>query len=517
MIDIEKLIRSNEHSRLEVKKISEGIPDSLWESYSAFANTNGGVILLGVSEVGKNLIITGISELQDKIKILWNCLNNRQKVSLNILAEHQIYAHTIDGKEVIVMEVPRADRRDKPIYINNDLQRGTYRRNAEGDYHGSALEIKAMLRDRSDIPADSRVMEEVSLHDLNKETIAGYRHRFASLKPVHAWNRLDNEKFLHNIGAAGRSASGVLRATLAGLLMFGTKEGITQILPDYLLDYREINDAMRWSDRVVSNQGEWSGNIFDFFLKIVNKLIADSKPISRKDLAVHKAIQEALANALIHADYYGRQGIVIEKRPQKIVFANPGIFRPNKDEVFDGGVSDPRNPNLYKMFTLINIGERAGSGLFNMRTIWRAAGWPEPVWEEKFTLERLILSVPIEIEGKGTESNYYNFKPPEKAPENTSVLKGAPEKLPENEGLDKELLLQFPEGKEVVKKVPEKITKNQELILSSITQNHHITIPVLASIVGISERKIKENISKLKAKGLLERVGPDKGGYWNAI
>jgi predicted HTH transcriptional regulator len=71
----------------------------------------------------------------------------------------------------------------------------------------------------------------------------------------------------------------------------------------------------------------------------------------------------------VHAGFYGRQGIVIEKRPDMIIFSNPGIFRPNKSEVFEGGISDPRNPSIFKMFALIDVGERAGSGLFNIRTI----------------------------------------------------------------------------------------------------------------------------------------------------
>ena len=484
MLDINNIIATGEQAQVEAKKSSGGLPDSLWESYSAFANTDGGVILLGVSEIDKKLVVTGVSDAEDKIKKLWNILNNRQKVSLNILVERQIYVQTIDGKDIIVIEVPRADRRDKPIYINNDIQRGTYRRNADGDYRCPFPDVKAMLRDQSDISPDSCVIAEVSLNDLDKETIAGYRNHFVSLKPAHVWNRLDNENFLHKIGAARRSESGMLNPTLAGLLMFGPEDIITQILPDYFLDYREINDSRRWSDRIVSNLGEWSGNIFDFFFKTANKLTADIKRpflmrnhLEREDdTDVHKAIREALANALIHADYYGRQGIVIEKRPQKIIFANPGIFRPNKDEVFVGGVSDPRNPNIFKMFALIDIGERAGSGLFNIRTIWQDIGWPEPVWEEKFNPERLILSVSIETEEKGT--------------------------VTEEKGTVTE------------EKGTVKITNNQQLIIQNMINNPVITAPELSSIVGISISKIKNNISKLKTKGLLERIGPDKGGYW---
>ena len=93
---------------------------------------------------------------------------------------------------------------------------------------------------------------------------------------------------------------------------------------------------------------------------------------------LHKALREALANALIHADYYDQRGLVIQKWPDKIRIANPDAFRINVQEALVGGVSDPRNESLIKMFNLINVGERAGSGLPRIRTVWQKQGWQEP-------------------------------------------------------------------------------------------------------------------------------------------
>jgi predicted HTH transcriptional regulator len=66
----------------------------------------------------------------------------------------------------------------------------------------------------------------------------------------------------------------------------------------------------------------------------------------------------------------------------------------------------------------------------------------------------------------------------------------------------------------VTEKGTEKIPKNQQLILDNLAQNPNITIQELKVIVGIAASKIKENLSKLKVQGLIERIGPDKGGYW---
>lgn len=540
MIDIKAIIASGEHSKLEVKQAAKGVPDSLWETYSAFANTEGGIILLGVAEADNTLHITGVTDAPKKIKNIWDQLNDRKRTSVNVLFDRNIYVQRVENKDIIVIEVPRSDRRDKPVYINNDLTRGTYRRNAEGDYHCSLPEIKAMLRDQSDIASDSRVIEELSFADLDPDSISGYRNHFAALKPAHVWNRLGIDSFLHKTGALGRSESGSLKPTLAGLVMFGTEDVITQILPDYFLDYREINDSRRWSDRIVSNLGEWSGNIFDFFFKVVNKLTADIKipfrlrnEIERaSDTPIHAALREALANCVIHADYYGRQGIVIEKRPEKISFANPGIFRPNMNEVFDGGISDPRNPSIFKMFALIDIGERAGSGLFNIRTIWQDQGWQKPVWEEKFSPERLVLSVPIEGFEKGTvnpKKRTVNFEKGTVIFEQGSIIaeqeivmskRGTvnPEKgtvNPERGTVNSEKGTVNPKkGTVNLEKGTVNLTENQRSILNGITQNPAITTKKLSEVVGISLSKIKENISKLKRNGLLERIGSDKNGYW---
>ena len=75
--------------------------------------------------------------------------------------------------------------------------------------------------------------------------------------------------------------------------------------------------------------------------------------------------------------------------------------------------------------------------------------------------------------------------------------------------------------KEVPEKVPEKVlekvTENQVKILDKMSKDKYVTIKYLSTVVGISERKIRENISKLKQKGLLKRVGPDKGGHWEVL
>lgn len=170
MIDIASILDAKEHINMEVKAAGRGIPNSIWETYSSFANTFGGTIILGMEEdkTTKEFIPKGIQDPQQTLSDIWNTLNNRQKVNANILLEHHVYHTDYDGMAFVVMEVPRADRRDKPVYVGQDMFKGTFRRNHEGDYRCSAEEVKSMLRDQADTTQDALVLENLLIEDLNQ-------------------------------------------------------------------------------------------------------------------------------------------------------------------------------------------------------------------------------------------------------------------------------------------------------------------------------------------------------------
>ena len=171
-----------------------------------------------------------------------------------------------------------------------------------------------------------------------------------------------------------------------------------------------LDPSIRWTDRLQSSSGEWSGNLCDFYFRVYNKLQKDIKiPFETRggdridDTPVHKAIREALANCLVNADYYGRRGVVIIKRPKLITMANPGTMRIELDTAVSGGVSDPRNSTLLKMFNFIDIGERAGSGIPNIYSVWKAEGWAAPNYKEQMNPDRTVLALPLSPEKASDE------------------------------------------------------------------------------------------------------------------
>jgi len=128
--------------------------------------------------------------------------------------------------------------------------------------------------------------------------------------------------------AVAKNKNGSLSPTIAGLLFFGEAYHITEVFPNYFLDYREECDdkAVRWLFRTHSNEGDWSGNIYDFFSKVRTRMDDDiAVPFAnRRDgyrvdrVDVHDALEEALANALAHANYYGRRGILVVKKGKEL-------------------------------------------------------------------------------------------------------------------------------------------------------------------------------------------------------
>ena len=289
------------------------------------------------------------------------------------------------------------------FYFDGNPLAGSYRRNGEGDYRCTKEEVQAMLRDASVKTQDMMVLEDMESDVFDYDSVKRYRIRMKNYRPGHVWEELEDTEFLYKLGAVGRGSDGKMHPTAAGLLMFGYEYEIVKEYPAYFLDYREQMDTnTRWTDRIVSSSGEWSGNLYDFYFRVYNKITQDIKvPFKLEggdridDTPVHKALREALANCLINADYYGRQGLVVVKKKDSIIFSNPGGFRIDVEAAQSGGVSDPRNSALIKMFNLIDVGERAGSGIPNIFSVWKKQGWPAPVITENFEPDRISLSLLI--------------------------------------------------------------------------------------------------------------------------
>lgn len=202
--DFETLVETND---VEMKKAAgrDGkgtIPDSMWETYSAMANTEGGIIILGAEQISdREFKPYNLANSEKMIQNLWNILNDAKKVSKNILHENDIKIVLLpSGEKIISITVPQATRCDKPIFINNQLFGGTYKRYNEGDYRCPDDIVKQMLAEQVSETMDDTIMSGYGFDDIDMPTFNDYRQRFSYNKPDHPFLTMSPLEFLRQIG-----------------------------------------------------------------------------------------------------------------------------------------------------------------------------------------------------------------------------------------------------------------------------------------------------------------------------
>lgn len=199
------------------------------------------------------------------------------------------------------------------------------------------------------------------------------------------------------------------------------------------------------------------------------------KKLARKEIPQYpeEAIREIIVNAIMHRDYFDNSGdILIEVFRNKLMVSNPGgLVKGLKPKDF-GKISRARNPIVASLLARTSYVEKLGTGINRIKKAMEKAGLPSPVFEYNSSFFVTLYDM-----------TYLHERV----------------------------------TKKVTERVTKKVTENQRKILDNISKNSLITVKELSKIVGISERKIKENISKLKQENLLKRIGPARGGHWKVI
>lgn len=239
------------------------------------------MILLGVTEhkgrpLNERFEFTGVKDYYKVITDFFNIVNNKQKVNRSVLIDSDVRPVEIDGVTVVYIKVPEADYRQKPIYINNNLQSGTYKRTHEGDRHVTEEELTLLIRDSSD-NADSLILDKYGLDYIDQETLRGYRQA-SGHNPGHIYEKLSDKEFLINLGGyASNPKQETEGLTAAGLLMFGKSAAIHQVFSNFRFDYLDLigiepGSSKKWNDRL-TDDGRWVDNIYNFLTLALNKLL----------------------------------------------------------------------------------------------------------------------------------------------------------------------------------------------------------------------------------------------------
>lgn len=379
-------LRGRESLEVEFKRGKGGLPNDLWSTVSAFANTNGGWILVGVREAEDGTgILDDLKNPDARLQDFTNQVRNRQKISHAVCGADDAAVEHLGGKAVLVIRVPAASLKDRPVYIGGNPYHGTFLRRNSGDYECTEQEVKRMMREASDVTADSAILDRYTLDDLDPDALARYRRRFQTETPGSPWNGYDDLLFLQKLGAHRRDRNtGREGITVAGLLLFGTREALREWRGRHRIDFRRLpgdTDAHeRWTDRVL-----WEEHLFGAFETIYPRLVADlPNPFRLREGArrgegpAQIAMREALVNLLVHADYSETDASLILRHDQGCRFTNPGSSRVSKHDLLTGDRSNPRNPNLVAAFRYVGLADEAGTGIPKILQAWRQLGLKAP-------------------------------------------------------------------------------------------------------------------------------------------
>lgn len=493
-----------------MKSCKDTIPRSVWETYSSFANTRGGVILLGITENKEQngdsrFEITGVEDSYKVETDFWNIVNNPQKVNTNILVDSDFRVISVDGKPVIYIRIPEADYHKKPIYINNNLQSGTYKRNHEGDRHVTMDELALLMRDSSD-DIDSQIIEHYSMDDIDVESLANYRQSFKSLNPAHAYTQLGDLDFLRQMGGYRVDRHHEVEGlTMAGLLMFGKRLALQEVFPAFRVDYLDLinvspGDSLKWNDRL-TDDGRWEPNIYNFATLVMRKLLFSLPSegrlhgTTRVDGGVlHEAVREAIVNALTYCDYKVNGVLRIDRRTDSIIFRNPGTLRISPERIYSGDFTLARNRTIQQMFRMIGYGDNIGSGFQKILAAWRYFGFPTPELKEIAEVNEVWLILPLSMSKPGdVENDVENGSDVENDVENDIKSRRDVENDIEN------------------------ISDRQRAILEIIKVNKTASAKEISELLSISHATAQREIRQLRGKHILLRVGSDKGGSWKII
>ncbi|HAM35227.1 MAG TPA: transcriptional regulator [Elusimicrobia bacterium] len=453
--DVELLIREGEGLAVEFK---EKYTSRIDEDIVAFVNTKGGAILLGVRDDGT---------------VAGEKLTNDLKGRINSLARNCKPAIAVEAAQVgnvVVIEI--AEGPEKPYSCGS----GYFRRLNGNTQKMSHEEIRIMFREHDAFPFEERTARGFSFDDVSRSKVLAFTKE-AGLNI----GKTATADFLRSLKVADET-----NVKNAGILFFAKE------VHDFLPQAQMTLLAFKGTNRVhIYDRRDVRDDLFTQFKEAIHFLEknlnvrSEIKGVNREDIyeIPLEALREAVVNAIMHRDYRitGTQ-VSVDIFDDRVEVSNPGgLPKGLEPKALGKGVSIRRNELVADLFARIHKVERAGTGIQRMKEAMADAGLKEPEFEANGFFRAVFRRSP-ELSLKGSEGG------------REKVVEGVVEK--------------------VVEGVVDNLTDNQRRILELVRASATISARQLAETVGISQRKIQENLARLRSKGFIKRVGPDRGGHW---
>ena len=474
-----------ETDKIEAKTAEKGCPQKCYDTISAFANKDGGIIIFGINENNnfKEQDVYNVNDLQKQITSLCT-------TSLEPKIRPEFLALTYNGKKLLAVKINELPQKKKPCYYKNvGIHKGSYIRIGDSDEHMTDYEIYNLQSYTDDIKEDLRPIKRAEFEDLNQDKIQQYLEKIKDKKPN--LSKFSDEKILKLNGIIENS-TGKIHPTLAGMMVLG--EYPQGYLPQLFIacvvvpgrklgDVGELGQRFDDNERVEGTIEEMLDKSLAFVRRNIGTMVIIDDDGKRTDIPHYpmKALREAIANALIHRDYsINTEGSYIYLRifDDRIEILNPGgLYGNNRIEnLGTDNILDVRNNTIIRLLEeTTDIVENRHTGIATMRDEMKKMNLPEPEFENL----------------RGT------FKVTFRKEKTNETVKNFTENCTDN--------------------FTENCTDREIKVLELLKVNPSITQLELANELKTSRRTISTVLSKLKEKGKIERVGSDRKGSWKIL
>jgi ATP-dependent DNA helicase RecG len=451
---VKLLIREGEGLTVEFK---ERYTPRIDEDIVAFANARGGTLLLGVRDDGT---------------VAGERLTNDLKAKITSLARNCKPAITTELSQIgEVVAVSVAEGAEKPYSCSS----GYYRRLDGNTQKMSHDELRIMFSENEPLPFEEKAVKGFTFDDVSKAKIrafideAGIRIGSTPVPDFLRSLRVADEARVKNVGILffAKDVYGFLHQAQMTLLAFKGTERL------HIYDRRDVqDDLLTQLNEAVA------------FLRKHLNVRSEIRGLNREDIyeIPLEVVREALVNALMHRDYSitGTQ-VSVEVYDDRVEIVNPGGLLKGLSVKDLGTVSIRRNELIADLFFRLHKVERIGMGIRKMKEAMVAAGLREPTFASDAFFRATFQRLP-------------EFAMKEGMPGAEEAGKGP--------------------GAKTTQETTQKTTQK---IIALIRRNPEITRQELAAELGITDSGVKYHLKKMQDKGLIRRIGADKGGHWELV
>ena len=380
-----QLLEGLEWKDLELKESRSAVPDSVYETVSAFLNTEGGHIVLGVNDEREIVGVIDVDKIQGEFI---GQLQNPERFGCPVSFEDYLKTH--EDKNVLIFYIPEANRKDKPIYVKTKKKgRVAFIRKGGGDYSCNQNDLNRMISDAQQERPDGQLLDLDPNTCFDSNSLKWFRNRYENKGGNRSLAHFSDNDFLTELGLLVEH-KGLLHPTLASVLLLGTTAKVRQIIPRPIADCLRYNNEQdhantgkRWDKRVTCEFNiiqswqvivDWYNSFTDTPFKM--DLESGQRNDSPQDFI---AFRESIINLLSHQDFTDQtRWPTIEAYTDLMRFWNPGDAFANTDKLLEPGAKEVRNPIIVRALRDIGFSEQSGWGLREVYRNWSELGHVPP-------------------------------------------------------------------------------------------------------------------------------------------